>query len=187
MALTVIVPQDGKVLEFGTLEERAKWLYDVSANTVLLQTPDSTLTLVDRITIENDGQVTIAAGGLIVSAGRVREVLTPADLDAQSGTLTAAQIVGGILVHTSVTGAGTLTTDTATAIIAGDGGVGDLTANGQCITCLVINDGTQTVTVAGGTDVTIADAGQTIGADEAAVLIFRRTSATAVTCYIVGA
>ena len=126
-----------------------------------------------------------ATGVKIFAIGpeRVREYLTAADLDAQSGTLTAAQIVGGILVHTSVTAGGTLTTDTATAIIAAFPGL----EVGDSVMCRVINDGTQVVTVAGGTDVTIADAGQTIGADEAALLIFRMTAATTMTCYIVGA
>ena len=133
------------------------------------------------------GGATITAGGLLVTAGRIREVMTATDVDAQNHTLTAANIVGGIVVHTSVTGGGTVTTDTATAIVAGDSGVGALTANGQTIKCNYINDGTQVLTFAGGTGVTVADTGQTIGADEAAVLLFLRTSATAVTLYIIGA
>ena len=114
---------------------------------------------------------------------RVRQYYTAADLDAQNGTLTAAQIVGGILVHTSVTGAGTLTTDTAAAIIAAFPGM----EAGDAVECRVINDGTQVVTIAGGTSVTIADAGQTIGADESALLLFVCNSATTMTVYTVGA
>lgn len=133
------------------------------------------------------GGATITAGGLLVTAGRIREVMTPTDVDAQNNTLTVAQIVGGIVVHTSVTGGGTVTTDTAVNIVAGSAGVGALTADGQCIICHYINDGTQVLTFAGDTGVTIADTGQTIGADEAAYIIFRRTSATTVVAYIVGA
>ena len=117
---------------------------------------------------------------------RVREVMTATDVDAQNNTLTVAQIVGGIVVHTSVTGGGTVTTDTAANIIAGSGGVGALTANGQTIEVNYINDGTQVLTFAGGTNVTVADTGQTVTADEAAKVLFLRTSATAVTCYIIG-
>jgi len=139
----------------------------------------------DRV-FENDAE-DVRIPNPLVFAGRVREVLTPVDVDAQNNTLTVAQIVAGIVVHTSVTGAGTVTTDTAANIIAGSGGVGALKNNGETISCRYINDGTQTLTLSAGTGVTIADAGQTIAADEAALLLFRRTSATAVTVYIIGA
>lgn len=129
----------------------------------------------------------IGAGGLTSITGRVAEILTAVDVDAQNNTLTAAQVDSGIVVHTSVTGAGTVTTDTAANIIAGTSGVGALTADGQCITCWYINDGTQTLTFAGGTSVTIADTGQTIAADESALLLFRRASSTTVTMYQIGA
>lgn len=145
------------------------------------------LTVSDTGLTITSGGITITAGGLLVTAGRIREVMTPTDVDAQNNTLTVAQIVDGIVVHTSVTAAGTVTTDTATAIVAGASGVGALTANGQTIKCYYVNDGTQVLTFAGGTGVTVADTGQTIGADEAAILLFRRTSATAVTLYILGA
>jgi hypothetical protein len=133
------------------------------------------------------GGVTVTAGGLLVTAGRIREVLTPADVDTQDNTLTVAQIVGGIVVHTSTTGGGTVTTDTAVNIIAGAGGVGALTADGQTITCYYINDGDQTLTLAGGNDVTFADVVQTIAANESALVLFRRVTSSTVTAYIVGA
>lgn len=132
------------------------------------------------------GGVAITAGGLLVTAGRIREVMTATDVDAQNNTFTVAQIVGGIVVHTSVTGGGTVTTDTAANIIAGSGGNGALTADGQTIMCWYINDGTQVCTFAGGTGVTIADAGQTLAADESALVLFRRDSGTTVTMYHVG-
>lgn len=130
------------------------------------------------------GGLTITAGGLLVTAGRIREVMTPTDVDAQNNTLTVAQIVAGIVVHTSVTGGGTVTTDTAANIIAGAAGVGALTADGQAIKCYYVNDGDQTLTFAGGTGVTIADTGRTIGNNGAGTLLFRRTGAAAVTMYI---
>lgn len=125
--------------------------------------------------------------GLGVKAGRLSEYLVATDVDATDNTLTVAQIVGGIVVHTSVTGGGTVTTDTAAHIIAGSSGKGALNANGQSIICYYINDGNQTLTLAGGTDVTISDTGQTIAENEAAVLLFVRTAATTVTAYVLGA
>lgn len=113
--------------------------------------------------------------------------LTATDVDAQTNTLTVAQIVAGIVVHTSVTGAGDVTTDTAANIIMGSGGGGVLWANDDTEVCYYINDGNKTLTLVGGTGVTVADDGQTITENEAAVLLFRRTSATTVTVYIIGA
>lgn len=126
-------------------------------------------------------------GDLRLITGRLIEQMTATDVDAQNNTITVAQIAGGVVVHTSATGAGTATTDTAVNIIAGSSGIGALTKNGQCIKCYYINDGDQTVTLAGGTDVTISDTGQTIAANEAALLVFMRASATTVTCYVLGA
>jgi hypothetical protein len=138
-------------------------------------------------TLTISGVPTFNASPIISADRRIREVLTPTDVDAQDNTLTIAQIKGGIVVHTSVTAGGTVTTDTALNIIAADGNWPGLTANGQTVVCWYINDGTEVLTFAGGTDVTIADTGQTVAADEAVLLLFRRTSATAVTMYIVGA
>jgi len=119
--------------------------------------------------------------------GRLVEKLTPVDVDAQNSTLTVAQIAAGIVVHTSTTGGGTVTTDTALNIIAGSSGVGRLKKNGASIKVYYINDGDQTLTLQAGDGVTVADTGNTILTNEAAVLVFRRVSATAVVCYVVGA
>src|SRR3990172_9028040 len=51
-------------------------------------------------------------------ASSPRKALVRVDIDAQSGTITAANMVSGLIVHTSVTGAGTITTDTGTNIDA---------------------------------------------------------------------
>lgn len=128
----------------------------------------------------------VSANGL-ENRRRFTEVMSFVDVDSQNSTFTAAQIAGGIVVHTSVTAGGTVTFDTAANIIAGSGGVGALTENGQCIKVYYINDGTQVLTFAVNTGVTIADTGQTIAADEAAIILIRRTSATTVTAYIIGA
>lgn len=119
-------------------------------------------------------------------SSRVKEVLTATDVDAQNNTLTIAQIVAGIVVHTSVTGGGTVTTDTAANIIAGSGGVA-LRRDNQCLTVWYINDGSQTLTFAGGDSVTVVDTGQTVATNESALLLFRRVSSTTVSMYMVGA
>ena len=119
----------------------------------------------------------------VQNLNRVTEVLTVTDDNAQHLTLAAEDIKGGINVHTSATGGGTVTVDTAANIIAKV----PLTEDNQCITSYYINDGDQTATFAAdsGATVTIADAGNTVLINEAAVLLWRRTSATAVTLYIV--
>ena len=119
----------------------------------------------------------------IKSSGRVQEKPTLTNVDTQNHTLTAANILAGLVVHTTVTGAATVTTDTAANIVSGCG----LTANGMSIVCYYVNDGNQTATFAGGTGVTIVDASQTVATKKSAILLFYRVSATAVTCFIFGA
>lgn len=126
-----------------------------------------------------------ATGTPIATIGSVRlhDYLTVTDINGQHGTLTAAIIAGGILVHTSASGAGNLTLDTAANIIAAFPGI----STGDTIKCYVINDGSQTLTVVAATGTTIADNGQTIAADESALLVILVTSSTTVTVYTVGA
>jgi len=120
-------------------------------------------------------------GGLNLNEGRLREAMTATDVDAQNNTLTAAQINAGIVVHTSVTGGGTVTTDTAANIISNCG----LDENNQVIKVYYVNDGDQTLTFAGGSGVTIADTGSTILTNEAAMVLFQRTSSTAVKAFVI--
>ena len=115
----------------------------------------------------------------VQNLNRVTEVLTVTDDNAQHLTLAAEDIKGGINVHTSATGGGTVTTDTAANIIAKV----PLTENGQAITSYYVNDGDQTATFAAGTDVTLGDVGNTVLINEAVKLLWLRTSATAVTLY----
>lgn len=103
------------------------------------------------------------------------------DVDAQNDTLLAADINGGITVHTSVTGGGTVTTDTGANIVS----TCRLNTDGEMIRMYYINDGTETLTFAAGSGITIADVGNVILQNESATLLFRRTSASAVTMYII--
>jgi len=132
-------------------------------------------------------RATVNAGGVTVRSGRFQEKLSATTVNTQNNTLTVAQAVGGVVVHASVTGAGTVTTDTAANLIAGSNGVGALTSDGQCYSVYYINTGSQTLTLAGGTGVTIVDSGQTIGDNESAILLICRTSSTAVSVYHFGA
>ena len=129
---------------------------------------------IDPIEFVGDAAVT-------TRSGRTTEILTAVDDDSRHMTLAAADILAGINVHTSATGGGTVTTDTAANIIANV----PLGKDNESITSYYINDGDQTATFAGGTGVTVADTGNTVLTNEAAVLVWRRTSSTAVTLYIV--
>ncbi len=129
---------------------------------------------IDPIEFVGDAAVT-------TRSGRNTEILTVVDDDSQNMTLAAADILAGINVHTSTTSGGTVTTDTAANIIANV----PLGKDNESITSYYINDGDQTATFAAGTGVTIADTGNTVLTNEAAVLVWRRTSSTAVTLYIV--
>jgi hypothetical protein len=129
---------------------------------------------IDPIEFVGDAAVT-------TRSGRNTEILTVVDDDTQSFTLAAADILAGINVHTSTSGGGTVTVDTAANIIANV----PLEKDNECITSYYINDGSQTATFAVASGTTIADVGNTVLTNEAAVLIWRRTSATAVVLYIV--
>lgn len=76
---------------------------------------------------------------------------TITNIDAQSATPTIAQILGGVVIHTSVTGAGTATVPTGTAMSAGVAEV----AVGSTIKWTYYNDGNQTVTITAATDHTL--------------------------------
>jgi len=129
---------------------------------------------IDPIEFVGDAAVT-------TRSGRNTEILTVVDDDSQNMTLAAADILAGINVHTSTSGGGTVTVDTAANIIANV----PLEKDNECITSYYINDGSQTATFAVASGTTIADVGNTVLTNEAAVLIWRRTSATAVVLYIV--
>lgn len=85
---------------------------------------------------------TLSTTGLTKTSNPVF-TLTNTDIDAQNGTPTIAQLLGGQITHTSVTGAGTLTVPTGTNMSGGISGV----AVGSAFNWLYYNDGTQTVTI----------------------------------------
>ena len=117
-----------------------------------------------------------ALGSNNVNLGRITQVLTRTDVDAQNLTISAANFLTGLIVHTSVSGAGTATLDTGVNLIAGLG----LTATGQSMNCTYVNDGNQTVTFAVATGTTLTNVGNTVLTNASCTLICRMTAAATV-------
>jgi hypothetical protein len=113
--------------------------------------------------------------GIIFSIGPngIGRGLTRVDVDAQSATLPAATLASGLLVHTSVTGAGTLTVDTGANL---DSAFPEWQV-GETMECHYVNDGTQTVTLTGATGVTVVSA-QTIATLQGGRIVFLKTAAS---------
>jgi len=103
----------------------------------------------------------------------ISEGLTRVDVDAQNADLLAATLASGLLVHTSTTGGGTLTVDTATNL---DAAFPDWQIN-ETMRCHYQNDGNQTVTLTGNTGVTRVSA-QTIATLQGRTIVFLKTAAS---------
>jgi len=101
--------------------------------------------------------VTGAVSATALNASGLVKVTNPVfqqtitNIDTQNATPTIAQILGGVIIHTSVTGAGTATLPTGTAMSAGVSGV----AVGSTIKWLYYNNGSQTVTITAATGHTL--------------------------------
>ena len=113
---------------------------------------DSTMNVEGAVTLQS----TLAVTGAVTQTGTpvmpnpvLNQTIT--NIDAQNATPTIAQILGGIIVHTSVTGGGTATVPTGTVMSDGVSGV----AVGSTINWLYYNDGDQTVTITAATDHTL--------------------------------
>ena len=144
---------------------------------------DLTVTAGDAIVTAGALKVNVAAGdGIQERIGTVTDIVT-----AGAETYTAAQLATGLITRDPAGAGRTDTTDTATNLVAA-AGLG-LTANGDTRACYLINtaDAAEAITLAGGTGVTVSNAGNTLLQNESAILLFRRTSATAVTLYVIGA
>jgi len=137
------------------------------------------------------GGVTITDGGLAIrGSSRIRESLTLANVTtAGNATLTAAQLVGGLITRDPNGANRTDTTATGTQIETELAAQGMALANDDTFLCYIINtaDAAETITLAGGTDVTLSNAGQTLAQNESAQLLFQRTAANTFTAYILGA
>lgn len=117
---------------------------------------------------KSDGSILFSIGVNGIGRG-----LTRVDVDAQNATLPAATLASGLLVHTSVTGAGTLTVDTATNL---DTAFPEWQV-GETMECHYVNDGNQTVTLTGATGVTAVSA-QTIATLQGRLIVFLKTAAS---------
>ncbi|HXH05366.1 MAG TPA: hypothetical protein VNI83_02130 [Vicinamibacterales bacterium] len=124
---------------------------------------------------------------LSIVGARLMPKLTAANENtAGNVTYTTAQLAGGLITRDPNGLARTDVVPNAVDII-NDLGLG---RDGDTFICYFINtaDAAETVTFGGTpTGVTYANAGQTIAQNESAILLFRRTSPTTVTMYIVGA
>lgn len=107
-----------------------------------------------------------------IGVNGIGEGLTRVDVDAQNATLPAATLASGLLVHTSVTGAGTLTVDTAANL---DAAFPEWQI-GETMRCHYVNDGDQTVTLTGATGTTRL-AATTIATLQGATIVFLKTAA----------
>ncbi len=98
--------------------------------------------------------------------------ITRVDVDSQNATLPAATLLSGFLVHTSVTGGGTLTVDTGANL---DTAFPEWQV-GEVYSCFYLNDGNQTVTLTGDTGTTALSA-QTIATLQGRMIRFLKTAA----------
>lgn len=116
---------------------------------------------------------------LAIGINGLGRFVTQVDVDAQNSTLPAATLASGLLVHTSVTGAGTLTVDTGANL---DTAFPEWQI-GEVRECYYYNDGTQTVTLTGATGATRLGAG-TIATLQGCKIAFLKTAAATYSVWI---
>ncbi len=123
---------------------------------------------------------TLSATGLVKVTNPVVQS-TVTTIDAQNGTPTIAQLLGGVILHNSKTGAGTVTTPTGTEISDGISGV----AVGSMFKTLYHNYGNQTATItAGASGVTISGGTAAVTTGKHSELTFLCTAANTWTLYL---
>lgn len=146
------------------------------------------LAAAESITFDAKGTGTLALGststGLVIASRGARKVVIINNTltalgSVQNTTPTAAQLLGGLISHTSVTGAGTATLDTGTNISSAISGV----AVGDSFTCLYANIGTQTVTITTAAGLTLAGTAA-VPTLKNALLTFYNTGANTWNVYI---
>lgn len=113
------------------------------------------------------------AKAVSVGPNGIGEFLTRVDIDAQNADLLAATIASGLLVHTSVTGGGTLTVDTAVNL---DAAFPEWQVD-ETMRCHYVNDGNQTVTLTGSTGTTRV-AATTIATLQGCTIVVLKTAAS---------
>jgi len=121
-----------------------------------------------------------------MAASKQKSFLTITTLNTVGNlTYSAAQIRTGLIVRDPNGGGRTDTTDTAARLIQELG----LHQEGDAWVCYLINtaDAAETITLAGGTGVTISNVAQTVAQNEAAEMLFVRTNDGGITLYLIGA
>ena len=151
----------------------SKFQADTDTNTVFTGgTVSGATSFTNDVTIGDSNSDKVEVNGKLVKGN-----ITVTDVDAQNHTLTAAEFLTGIVLHTSVTGAGSITFDTAANLIS----TLELESDNEVATCLYINDGAENVTLNGGTPAGVTYVNNpTIAAEGSATLVVRRTGASAV-------
>lgn len=109
----------------------------------------------------------------LMTTGFSKGKVTRVDVDSQNATLPAATLSAGLLVHTSVTGAGTLTVSTGALL---DAAFPNWTI-GETRWCWYVNDGNQTVTLTAGASGTTLLAAATIATLQGRQIVFLKTAA----------
>lgn len=106
---------------------------------------------------------------------------TVTTIDAQNGTPSAAQLLGGVILHNSKTGAGTVTTPTGTELSAAISGV----AVGSLFKTLYHNYGNQTATItAGASGITLVGGTAAVTTGKHSELTFLCTAANTWSVYL---
>lgn len=120
-----------------------------------------------------------------INPSRLTRLMTVSAIVTDDDTITAAMIQGGIITYAADNDGGDLTFDSAQNIEAAF----PTLQVGEVLKFYIINTGGFTGTLAadGGATITLANVGQTIAANEAAMVLLRKTAADAFTAYIVGA
>jgi hypothetical protein len=140
------------------------------------------------ISLDAKGAGNIVIGGVstgIISIGRTTSGTifggtVNTTIATQSATVTAAQLIGGLITHTSTTGAGTLTTPTGTQMDAGVSGV----TNGDNFWVVYANVGNQTVTITAGASGVTLTGTAAVPAGKNAQMFWVRTGSNTWTCNI---
>ena len=143
--------------------------------------PDQLDDLANNLQVQQNGNVLYAAptGFHLVST----------IASAATVTLTARQMLGGMLLHDAAGGGTTSTTATAAELVAGFNGVA---VNSSCLLVIRNSSGANALTVANGTGVTISGPAGNIAipANTTAVVLLVFTNVTpgseAVTMYLIG-
>ena len=135
--------------------------------------------------LASNGDVTLGdaqADKVLINGKLVRGNITRTDVDTETATITAAQFLGGLIVHTTTGTTGTVTMDTAANLIS----TLELENDGEIATCYYVNDGGQTATITGSsTGVTYITNNIDVITQTSTIIVVLRTGSAAVSVFTV--